>query len=209
MAEEFSDDYEFETGSESGASNRPFLIAVGALVIIMILAIAGTGAYLLSNRDDDGQQTEIAARVATNEAIATQNSFVTQTLEARETEAAQPTSTPEPTNTAAPTETPLPPPTELPAPTDTPVVGGLDEGAQGETGLETPTPDFSGAINAGGGSFTGGGGAGTLATPTPISGVAQGSGTLPTTGIEVWSALGLAAVALALVVAARRLRTQL
>lgn len=189
---------------EEGRSNRPFALAVGALVIILLLAIACTAIFALQNRNP--QEATRVAILATNEAVATQNFFVTQTISARETIAAMPTNTPVPTNTPLPpTKTPTPAPTNTPLPTETPVV--VTEV------LETLTPDFSGGNsggnsgNTGGTGGTGWAGSGTLATPTLIATGPSGSGTLPTTGIGVWGVLGLAILAFFILVLARRLRT--
>ncbi|MCP4426209.1 MAG: LPXTG cell wall anchor domain-containing protein [Chloroflexi bacterium] len=180
-----------EESGEDSPSRRPFLIAVGILLTILILAIICSAATLSirNNRGrSNGNAEQIAARETENAAILANNEAVTATIAAMETEQALPTETP----TAPATNTPTP--TNTPRPTNTPVVrpSGDDEVT------ETPEPSSADAD-------------GTADTPTPIaplSGTNGGSDddALPQTGIETWGALVAGLALVAILFAARRLR---
>lgn len=178
--------------STGGSSNRPFLTAVGILLVIFILA-AGCSAFSLFSRGGatNGVAAATVAAIETQNAIvAVTNEAVTQTIIAMETEAARPTETPAP-----PTATSTPPPTETPQPTETPVVAGGEDGA--ETGSDGADGD-AGATDGESGTTTD---PTDDSTPTPIPiGSGGDNGSLPDTGFDVWSlaliALALAAVAL-------------
>ena len=135
-----------------------------------------------------------AGRNPENAIIAVTNEAVTQTIAAMETEAARPTNTPQPppTNTPQPTNTPLP--------TNTPVVQQAEDEvtptATAADGLSTAESDES--------------------TPTPIAALSGGSESagsdsssdaLPQTGIETWGVLVAAFGLIAVLFAARRLRS--
>lgn len=187
-----SDDfiYEEEVDSAGSSNRRPFLVAVGVLLTIFVLAVI-CSATLLLTRDDGsgGNAEEIAAIETQNAVIAVTNAAVTQTIAAMETEAARPTETPPPppTNTPRPTNTPLP--------TDTPVVQAAEEDEA------TATPDILATGTAAADSEAN--------TPTPIAalnGSSGGDGALPQTGIETWGVLVAAFVLIGAFIGARRLR---
>lgn len=177
-----------EYGLESGQAS-PFAILLAALLGILVLAVLCTGGVLLVR---SGQQVEMSgtstAIAVANATTIAENELVTQTIAAIETEAARPTNTP--TNTPVPpTDTPAP--TDTPEPSPTPVVQEVDA---------TPTPSLFGTdiFNR---------------TPTPVTGAGEsgtgtGGGTLPDTGINLGTAVGLAMGLLLLLFAARRLRTE-
>lgn len=192
MTEDFI--YEEETGSGGPSNRRPFLTAVGILLTIFVLAVICSATLLLTRGNGDGDNAEQIAAIETqNAVIAVTNAAVTQTIAAMETEAARPTNTPPPppTNTPVPTNTPLP--------TNTPVVQQAEEEP-----TATPTADLSGTST-----FSGGTGD---STPTPIAALSGGSesgasDSLPRTGIETWGILLAAFGLIAILVAARRLRS--
>jgi len=177
---------------ESGDSSkrRPFLIAVGALAAVGVLAVACTAIILMTRGSQPGNSEEVALIETQNAIIAVTNEAVTRVISAMETEAARPTNTPEPTATDLPTALP----TNTPRPTNTPVV----QQAEGETA----TPVFFGTSTFG----VGLGGS----TPTPIGALGSGSsgnGSLPQTGISTWAATLAALLLVGIVIAARRLRS--
>lgn len=208
MSEEFIE-YEGEASPGAGSS-RAFGIAAGILATILILSLACAGVAWSQRGGGDGDGTaevnqEVAAIETQNAIIAVTNEAVTATIIAMETEAAQPTNTPPPpTNTPAPTSTPVP--------TNTPVVqpaededgdadgeDGTAGGDVGEAMINTPTPiPGLGSGSSGTGTTTG---TGTTAGDT-------GSAALPETGLEIWAAVLLAFVLIAVFFAARRLRAQ-
>jgi hypothetical protein len=193
------EDQEYIESQESteGSSNRPFFTAVGILLVIFILA-AGCSAFWLFSRgttDQTGVAT-VAAIETQNAIVAVTNEAVTQTIMAMETEAARPTNTPTP----PPTFTPSPQATATTPPTETPVVAdGVTDGSGEGTGTDLGTPNVSGTStfdNATDGS-----------TPTPIPVITGNQdGSLPDTGLEVWSAMLIALALVAVLFMARRLR---
>lgn len=212
-----SDSDEFIIEEDEGPSNRPFLVAAGSLLVLLIISMAclgavrnfGLGAATVAQEDPEAiaQQLAVGATAtaisATNEAIAAQNELVTQTIVALTATAGAPTSTPTPS--PSPTNTPTMTPSPLP--TETPVVEveEEDEGDEGSTagdGLATATPNLAATEI-----FSG------LNTATPVTGGGSGGsggtggGSLPETGVPLWGAI-LGALGLLLVlVGARRLRT--
>lgn len=184
-----------DSSAAGSSSNRPFLTAVGLLLLVFILA-AGCGAFSLFSRGSGDQQVVANATVSAietrNAIVAVTNEAVTQTIMAMETEAARPTETP----TLPPTATEPPPATETPEPpTPTPVV---PEGeVVGEDGAEDAPPaegttTFDPTDDS---------------TPTPIP-VLTGNdkGALPDTGIDTWGAMLLGLALVAVLFMARRLR---
>ncbi|MEJ2748101.1 MAG: hypothetical protein P8183_09370 [Anaerolineae bacterium] len=146
--------YEEEVDSVGSSNRRPFLIAVGVLLTIFVLAVICSATLLLTRGGGNGNAEEIAAIETQNAIVAVTNEAVTQTISAMSTEAARPTDTPPapPTNTPRPTNTPLP--------TNTPVV-------QAAEATTTATPDLLAT-----------GTAATVSeesTPTPISALGNGS----------------------------------
>lgn len=187
-----------DSSAASGSSSRPFLTAVGLLLLVFILA-AGCGAFNLLSRNGDDQtvvaNATIAAIETQNAIVAVTNEAVTLTIMAMETEAARPTETP----TLPPTATEPPPATETPEPpTQTPVVPeGEVIGEDGEDGDEdTPAAEGTTTFPPTDDS-----------TPTPIP-VLTGNdkGALPDTGIDTWSAMLLGLALVAVLFMARRLR---
>ncbi len=189
------DEYILEEGGQS-SSRRPFLLAVGVLLTIFVLAVA-CSAILLSSRGADTQTDEIAAIETYNAEIAITNTAVF--MAATETAAAQPTSTPEPP--PATDTPPPPPPTDTPAVTETPVVIKATEKAPetavptsegGSTTVEntvTPASDSSSGNNNNSGSGT------------------SNSDSLPQTGIETWGVILAALFLVVILITARRLRS--
>ncbi|MCL4871642.1 MAG: hypothetical protein KJ063_22010 [Anaerolineae bacterium] len=197
MSEEYLDE-----GQESSAGG-PFLVIVGVLGAIFLLSLVCIAALLLSRTGGDDtdpafEATRVAV-VATNDAILTQNAFVAETLQARTLTAAAPTNTPTPPPTSTNTPTPTATFTPQPTATETPVINP-DDGTEVATGpTVTPGSIFGTPIFGGGGATP---------TPVPVSGGGPGSGgTLPETGLPLWSLIGLAAGLVLLIGVARRLRT--
>lgn len=194
--DEFIEDdfYEADEGSSSG-SGRPFLIAVGGLLLVLVLAIACTAAILTARSRQSGNAEEVAAIETQNAIIAVTNVAVTAAINATQTAEAQPTLTPLPTNTATP---------EPATATATPVVSeeetAVPETAPEDTPVPTinPTEGASGVIDLG-----------DTATPTatPLSAVSGGKdNTLPQTGLETWGIIALGAILVIILLGARRLR---
>jgi hypothetical protein len=190
------EDYIEQDDSAGAASRRPFLTAVGVLLLIF-LAAASCGALTLFNRG--GSDAPGVATGATVSAIETQNAIVavtneavTATIMAMETEAARPTETP----TLPPTATLPPTPSQTPVPpTETPVVAdGSGDGGDGDVA----PPNISGTSVFGDAAE---------GTPTPIP-VLTGNdkGSLPDTGFDVWSAMLIGLALVAVLFMARRLR---
>jgi LPXTG-motif cell wall-anchored protein len=195
MSEEFSDDFVIE---EEDTANRSFLIAAGSLIGVFILLSACLLVYVLMQRTET--QDEVALIEAQNATTQAQNALVTQTVEAIETqqalveiEAERATAEAESLNatmTVEAIETLEAIPTETPTPTE--VVQ-----QPSPTATNTPIPTL---VLGGGGD---GDGAGALATP-----ITPGAGeTLPQTGINVWGIALVGLGLLALLIVARRLRT--
>ncbi len=187
------EDFIVEDGGESPSNRRPFFIAVGALLAILVVSVICSVSVLNARNSglqaDNSQQ--IAARETENAEIELSNQQVTQTIAAMETEQALPTVTPPPpaTNTPAPTNTLRP--------TNTPVVRPADDA----DGPATPELDGGEVSDDGTGANT--------PTPTsPLGGTNGGSGddALPETGISTWGALVAALGLIAIFVGARRLR---
>lgn len=205
---------EFIIEEEEGPSNRPFLVAAGSLLALLVISLIclggvrtlgiGGGGEPAEDPEAIAQQQAVAetatAISATNEAIAEQNALVTQTIVALTATAAAPTETPTPSPTATNTPTPSPSPTA----TETPVVGEEDltpedgEDSEGD-GLATATPNQAATEI-----FSG------LNTATPVPGGpgngGSGGGTLPETGLPLWGGLVAALGLLLILFGARRLR---
>jgi len=177
-----------DDGSSAANSRRPFLVAVGILLTILVLSMICSATLLLRRNSAGNNNDEIAAIETKNAQVMAANAAVTQTIAARATEDARPTDTP----VAPPTNTPRP--TSTPQPTNTPVVQQAEE--------LTATPDVPGTATAVASGITSGG------TPTPISALGGGGNeALPQTGIETWGALVAAFVLMGILLAARRLRS--
>ncbi|MFQ5401393.1 MAG: hypothetical protein ACE5E7_17565 [Anaerolineae bacterium] len=185
-----SEDFFIEEG-EDAESRRPFLIAVGVLISVFILASLCSVGVLISRRPAGGQAEQVAAIETKNAIIAVTNAAVTLTVEAMETEAARPTETP----TLPPTSTPTQPPTATPIPTETPVVRPAPE--------ETATLDAS--IGGTNGAAAAGGDAAAAGGETANS--AASAEALPETGLGTWGAIVAAFLLILIVVGARRLRS--
>ncbi len=191
---------EYIVDDEDRRSNRPFLTAVGVLVLVLVLA-GSCAAYSWLSRDGGGDEVALATVSAIetqNAVVAVTNAAVTQTIIAMETEAARPTNTPTP---LPPTNTPSPVPSDTPPPTETPVVAEGENGAAGDGTAEAEamgTPNLSGTSTFGDVTSDN--------TPTPIPVIGAKDDSLPDTGIDTWGAvlIGLALVGVLLV--ARRLR---
>ncbi len=186
-----TEDFILEEESADTTNRRPFLIAVGILLTILVLAMICSATLLLRRNSGANDNRDAVAAIETQNAlVAATNEAVTQTVAAMETEAARPTNTP----VAPATNTPRP--SSTPQPTMTPVVQQAEEEL-------TTTPDLSGTVLASG--ETSGDN-----TPTPIAALGGSTGgggdSLPQTGIETWGALVAALVLIAVLFAARRLR---
>ncbi len=194
-----TEDFIIEDEAVESPNRRPFLISVGILLTVFVLAaICSITVLSLRNGSTDNAQADRVATIeAQNAIVAVTNEAVTATIAAMETEAARPTNTPAapPTNTPAPTVTPQP--------TNTPVVRQADDDATKDAGTaaadsDAPTDDDTDtAFNA--------------STPTPISapvGTNGGGGddSLPQTGIETWGVVAAALVLVFVLFSARRLR---
>ncbi|PIE79651.1 MAG: hypothetical protein CSA11_11090 [Chloroflexi bacterium] len=201
--------YEDESVEEQGSgSNRPFLIAVGILMLIFVLANICSGAVYM-NRRGGGNTVEIAQATsiaATNEAILAQNAQVTQTIAAMQTEEARPTDTPTP---PPPTFTAEPSPTNTPRPTKTPVIANVEdeEVATGEGGAGTAGEegDMDSLENVSGTSIFENNTENSTPTPIPVSGGSDNNA-LPDTGFELWAVALTGIVLIGVLVAARRMR---
>lgn len=212
MAEQDPDYFEefvIEEEEAETSSNRPFILAAGGLVAILLTALLCLAVYqFFFNGDQEADAVADSAIAitatsisATNEAIETQNAFVTQTLVAMEMTAQAPTSTP----TLQPTATPSPPPTATP--TATPVVQADEEadgataeadGAEeGEESAAAPTSIFNDQNTA----------TPEAATAGDVSASnANTAEALPETGISLWGGLAAALGLFFILLVARRLR---
>ena len=196
--DEFIEDDYYDADEGSSSSGRPFLIAVGGLLLVLVLAIACTAAILSARSADTSNGEEVAAIETQNAIIAVTNMAVTAAINATQTAEAQPTNTPLPTNTATP---------EPATATATPVVSeeetAVAETAPEEEGTAVPTVDATegaaGVIEVPGDANT--------PTPTPLSSVEAGKdSSLPQTGLETWGIIALGAVLVIVLLGARRLR---
>ena len=187
--------YEEESVAEQNSGgSRPFLTAVGLLLVVFVLA-AGCSVLALRSRDNSsGQTDEVAAIETQNAMIAVTNAAVTQTIAAMETEAARPTDTPTPPPA---TFTPEPSPSNTPRPSNTPVVVDIEDGAASEAGDET--------ANVSGTSVFEGETEDSTPTPIPVGGSNE-SGELPDTGFELWGIVLAGLALVGIVIAARRMR---
>ncbi|MDR3575514.1 MAG: LPXTG cell wall anchor domain-containing protein [Anaerolineaceae bacterium] len=188
--------FEEETppGGPKGSNNRTFLIAVGVIAGLFLLAVIGLVAYLLlfagpQNTAQRQQATLISAQNIATSAAATKNAFAALL-------ALTPSATLTPTATLPDTPTPVivqPTDTQTPLPSDTPAPGAAiaqDLNARTQTVAALLTQAAGGGVA----SATPG------ATPTA----------LPTTGfadeVGLPGLIGLAVVLLAVIFLARRLR---
>lgn len=233
MDDEFIEDDFLEEDEGTAGSNRPFLLAVGALVTVFILAAACTLLVLNRGRDAAGNAAEIAAVETANAEIFVTNTAVAIFISQTETAQAMPTNTPPPTATN--TSTPAPA-AETAEPTRTPVLGSAGEGDEteegdGEGGEITSGEGVTGTIVIGGdgsaadgegaadnggrndgeASTVGDGGTGdsvVSGAATAISGTESSTSALPQTGLETWVIALVGLLLVAVLVAAHRLRTQ-
>ncbi len=192
--DEFIEDDYYDADEGGSSSGRPFLIAVGGLLLVLVLGILCTAAILATRsvRTDNGEA--VAAIETQNAIIAVTNMAVTAAINATQTAEAQPTITPLPTNTATP---------EPATATATPVVSeetAVAEEVPEETAVATvDATEGAAAIIDLGGTHT--------PTPTPLSSVDAGKdSTLPQTGLETWGIIALGAVLVIVLLGARRLR---
>jgi LPXTG-motif cell wall-anchored protein len=190
--------FEEETppGGPKGSNNRTFLIAVGVIAGLFLLAVIGLVAYLLifagpQNTAQKQQATLISAQNIATSAAATKNAF-TALL------ALTPSDTWTPTATQPATSTPVivqPTDTDTPLPSDTP------------TPAAAIAQDLTARTQTVAALLTQAAGGGTVASATP-----GGTPTaLPTTGfadeVGLPGLIGLAVVLLAVIFLARRLRS--
>lgn len=231
MSNDYNDDfvedddfYGDEETASAGSSSGPFLIALAVLIGVFIISALCISTMVISKRASNGQNDAVAAIETQNAVIQETNIAVTVAIQSTETaraeEAAiQPTFTSE-ANT----------PTPETEPTETPVVeratadaeSGNGDGSEGEEGQEIAGGEngegSEGDENSEGGeesNETSGNGAiviGATATPspTPISSTDGSSGkdsTLPDTGLEVWGIALMGLLLIAVLIGARKLRT--
>ncbi|HMD87713.1 MAG TPA: LPXTG cell wall anchor domain-containing protein [Anaerolineaceae bacterium] len=190
--------FEEETppGGPSGSNNRTFLIAVGIIAGLFLLAVIGLVVYLLlfagpQNTASKQQATLISAENIATSAAATKNAFAAQL-------ALTPSDTWTPTATQPATSTPVivqPTDTQTPLPTDTPTPGAVI------------AQDLTARTQTVAALLTQAAGGGTVASATP-----GGTPTaLPTTGfadeVGLPGLIGLAVVLLAVIFLARRMRS--
>jgi LPXTG-motif cell wall-anchored protein len=182
-------------GGPKGSNNRTFLVAVGIIAGLFLLAVIGLVAYLLlfagpQNTAQKQQATLISAQNIATSAAATKNAFAALL-------ALTPSATLTPTATQPATPTPVivqPTDTQTPLPTDT-----LAPGAAIAQDLTARTQTVAALL-------TQAAGGGTVASATP-----GGTPTaLPTTGfadeVGLPGLIGLAVVLLGVIFLARRLR---
>jgi len=220
MEDEFiEDDFLDEEEDSGGSNNRPFLVAVGALVTVFILAAVCTLAFLMAGNRSAGNAAEIAAIETKNAETLAFNATVTRQIAQTETAQAMPTDTPEPPATN--TSTPLPA-TETPETTNTPVLDSIvgedgeddsvaegpdrEDAEAGADGDDVSEDGATGTIDLGDGNGSDGATVDDSDAGSAVIGDAE-EGALPQTGLETW---GIAIVGLLLVVvlfAANRLRT--
>lgn len=147
MEDEFIEDDFLEEDEGSSSSSRPFLVAVGALVTVFILAAVCTFGILMTRNRSAGNSAEVAAIETQNAITIVTNTAVAQFIAETETAQAMPTETPElpPTNTSTP-----PPATEVPDATETPVIDSAEgESAAGGDGDGAADGSSDGAGEAG------------------------------------------------------------
>lgn len=217
MSDEFI--YDEEEGTPPRRNN--FLLAVGVLVLIGVLAMVCSFGVLFSRRSAvNPQATAIAAtnavRMMTNEAV-------TVAVEATNLAQLQPTSTPElateepteePTavsDTATPTATSILEAVEettTPAEETESVVGTADPPTETEDGNNDNDADNDSSDEADDTDTNSSGGVNEL-TPTPISSNAtvDSEDALPNTGFNSWGIILAGLILSGVVIAARRLRT--
>ena len=193
--DEFIEDDYYDADEGGSSSGRPFLIAVGGLLLVLVLGILCTAAILSarSAKTDNGEA--IAAIETQNAIISVTNMAVTAAINATQTAEAQPTITPLPTNTNTP---------EPATATATPVVSeeetAVAEEVQEGTAVATvdSTEGAEAVIDLGGTNTP---------TPTPLSSVEAGKdSSLPQTGLETWGIIALGAILVIVLLGARRLR---
>jgi LPXTG-motif cell wall-anchored protein len=184
-------------GGPKGSNNRTFLVAVGIIAGLFLLAVIGLVAYLLlfagpQNTAQRQQATLISAQNIATSSAATKNAFAALL-------ALTPSATLTPTATLPATPTPVivqPTDTQTPLPTDT-----LAPGAAIAQDLNARTQTVAALL-------TQAAGGGTVASATPGPGVTPTA--LPTTGfadeVGLPGLIGLAVVLLAVIFLARRLR---
>lgn len=148
----------------AGGSNRNFMIGIGVIAAILVLALIGMGVFAATvlPRSRANQAALAATLQAQNEitaVAATQDAFAA--LQAQIT----PSATPQPTATLAPTRTPV---VAVASATSEPTL------RPGENKAETPDPTLLAAQLTAGTEQAGGGGPGT----TPLAGGAARTATL-------------------------------
>lgn len=196
-----------ENGDES--SNRTFIIAAGALGLLLVLGLIVVVVIFTSRQGRNQNGGQVAQQAPTPEATATSEP-PTATVEPTETRSPTATSTIEPTIQVTST-LPIAPPS-----VEAVITGTLTtetapvSGTPGDTPIAqvTGTPVTAGTVSASGTP------AGRTATPagtavrTPLaSGTPGGSGSqIPNTGIGDFAGLLLAGVLAVLLIVARRMR---
>jgi hypothetical protein len=183
-------------------NNRSFMVIVGVLGAIILLALLAAAAYAIlvlpgQNSARAKQAIEINAQNTATVMAATSSAMTAMAP----TETPEPTATPEPSNTPLPTETPLPP-----VSTSTAVlgVGGASEDIAMTATVSSLLTQAAGTKPGANGTATtdpNAFGAGSNLTPTA----------LPTTGfadeVGIPATVGLAFLCIVLILVTRQLRT--
>lgn len=229
MEDEFIED-DFLEEEEGTAGNRLFMIIVGVLVTVFILAAACALVFLLADGRNAGNAAAIAAVETENAITLAQNATVEHFIAQTEAAAAVPTDPPAPTATS--TSTPSAPTATAPA-TNTPVLD-VAAGEVGENGREEESAEGSvaeaataeaaaaaaegapgtivvgeeaagdkattEAVSSGAGAVTLGG------TPTAVSATGAQTGALPQTGMETWVIALAGLLLVGVLIVAHRLR---
>jgi len=190
-----AEDFEVGGAAAGKPSNRPFTIAVIAIVALLLLSIVCLGLYslVLAPRQRVAHQTEVAEILQFN---ATRAAQMTATDLARWISST-------PTNTEAPTETPVPTNTEVVViPTDTPSLDPLTQTAAAAATLSAQQTLWAQQTMAAQVVPTG---TATVAPPTPTATALPATGFAEEAGIPGLLLIGAALVAV--IFLARRLRT--
>lgn len=149
MEDDFIEDEYMEEEEGSSGNNRPFLVAVGALVTVFILAAACTLIFMNMGQRGANNSVEVAAIETQNAITIVTNTAVAQFIAQTETAQAMPTNAPEVAATNTPT-----PAAAKDTPRPTRVLEGSGDGAAGDgtvesgsviTGTAEATPEGGGA----------------------------------------------------------------
>lgn len=187
MEDDFIEDEYMEEEEGSSGNNRPFLVAVGALVTVFILAAACTLIFMNMGQQGANNSVEVAAIETQNAITIVTNTAVAQFIAQTETAQAMPTNAPEVAATNTPT-----PAAAKDTPRPTRVLEGSGDGSAGDgtveggtviTGTAEATPEGGGAsgtiiiVEGDGSGDTGSGDTGSSGGNTDSEAAGGGSGT--------------------------------